>query len=138
VKGLGATKVTSLVDAFTKPFLVGGLKRGDSNQTGETTVSTRIDGPGAAELEAAGSPEWPEEDVDEEGVSERAVGRGRERVRSRSVEEMRNGAEENGRTEESSADGAWKDPLDDDEEDEEVYAEAGDGGPSRKRARVGA
>ncbi|ODO04761.1 hypothetical protein I350_05371 [Cryptococcus amylolentus CBS 6273] len=27
VKGLGATKVTSLVDAFNKPFLVGGLKR---------------------------------------------------------------------------------------------------------------
>ncbi|WVQ81347.1 hypothetical protein IAT38_003470 [Cryptococcus sp. DSM 104549] len=27
VKGLGATKVTSLIDAFNKPFLVGGLRR---------------------------------------------------------------------------------------------------------------
>lgn len=27
VKGLGATKVTALVDAFHKPFLVGGLRR---------------------------------------------------------------------------------------------------------------
>lgn len=27
VKGLGSVKVTSLIDAFNKPFLVGGLKR---------------------------------------------------------------------------------------------------------------
>jgi DNA excision repair protein ERCC-1 len=40
VKGLGAAKVTSLVDAFTKPFLVGGLKR-DRDETGETSNGAR-------------------------------------------------------------------------------------------------
>lgn len=33
VKGLGPTKVTTLVDAFTKPFLVGGLKRSADGST---------------------------------------------------------------------------------------------------------
>ncbi|WRT69257.1 uncharacterized protein IL334_006241 [Kwoniella shivajii] len=32
VKGLGSTKVTSLIDAFNKPFLVGGLRKEDMSQ----------------------------------------------------------------------------------------------------------
>ncbi|RXK35828.1 hypothetical protein M231_06922 [Tremella mesenterica] len=39
VKGLGAAKVTSLVDAFTKPFLVGGLKRDEGSKTSVAAVT---------------------------------------------------------------------------------------------------
>jgi DNA excision repair protein ERCC-1 len=86
VKGLGATKVTSLVDAFTKPFLIGGLKRDiprDKDVSTAIPTSVRIDGPGAASTDVVGSPEWPEEGIDEEGFGAREpVGKSRPRDRA--------------------------------------------------------
>jgi DNA excision repair protein ERCC-1 len=130
VKGLGATKVTSLVDAFTKPFLIGGLKRGDSAQA---STSLRIGGPGGGELEVTGSPEWPEDEVDEEGMGlAETPARGRERVPSRSPELLGvNGIDKD------EPEGAWKDPLDDEEDDDEDDEDAErEGGPAKKRSRV--
>lgn len=47
VKGLAAVKVNSLVDAFTKPFLVGGLKR--KRAYGETNLASAAGPNGAGE-----------------------------------------------------------------------------------------
>jgi DNA excision repair protein ERCC-1 len=141
VKGLGATKVNSLVDAFNKPFMVGGLKRSDgtvrpaSDLTAEKEVSTsnRVDqqeaaagpsrkGNGHAEEdeEAIGSPDWPSDvDEDEEGQeAERTIGRGREKVPSRSPPPI--AMEENA---------IWQDPLDDDDGD----GDEADGPPTKRR-----
>ncbi|TYJ59104.1 hypothetical protein B9479_000093 [Cryptococcus floricola] len=87
VKGLGATKVTSLVDAFNKPFLVGGLKRPERRQQGRE------------ESIYVGSS--PDPSVAQDGV---------------------NGAD--GEMDEAVV---WRDPLDDDDEEE---------APSPKRTRV--
>lgn len=141
VKGLGATKVNSLLDAFNKPFMIGGLRRADGTArpatdltatksmsttdriakeaghdaptTAEGGVGDRMQANVAEAADGAGgerieSPEWPS-DVDEEededrDVQERAVGRGREKVPSRSPPPAGNGA-------------VWHDPLDDDEDD---------------------
>ena len=139
MKGLGATKVNSLVDAFNKPFMVGGLKRADgtvrpaSDLTASKEVSTsdRVDqqdvragsstsgsgnGPAdaVADEEVVGSPDWPS-DVEEDEEAERPVGRGREAVPSRSPPPVAN------------EDTVWHDPLDDDEDDE------ADGPPAKRR-----
>lgn len=94
VKGLGPTKVNTLVDAFSKPFLVGGLKRGaedDGSALESGGVTSAIPGTGisttrseerpakkakgkakAVEEERAGSekrmgsPDWPDEEEEEE------------------------------------------------------------------------
>lgn len=67
VKGLGSVKVTSLVDAFNKPFLVGGLKRAER---GEVSASEGVQGDGndtavesskARPVQAVGSPEWEDD-----------------------------------------------------------------------------
>ncbi|KAK1922718.1 putative mating-type switching protein swi10 [Papiliotrema laurentii] len=93
VKGLGATKVTSLIDAFNKPFLVGGLKREGADEAptpvilNDTPVTASNDGPGEQDPEPVGSPDWPDEPAEDE--------------------------EEGKRVE------AWKDPLDEDDVEEE-------------------
>ncbi|WVW79555.1 hypothetical protein I302_101524 [Kwoniella bestiolae CBS 10118] len=119
VKGLGATKVTSLVDAFNKPFLVGGLKtvstaseKDVSNENGKTTITE-------VQEEEIGSPDWPAEEEEEEEENVPEPRRGRIPSPSRSP-----GLSPEPRGEEN----VWQDPLDDDEEDEQ---------PSSKRARVG-
>jgi DNA excision repair protein ERCC-1 len=137
VKGLGATKVTSLVDAFNKPFLVGGLKREPADGTDSpANKRMRTDGPGAEDGGvAAASPEWPEilddepEDDDaDDGDAEPS--RGRERVPSRSP-----GAASNGRAADESQEGttrgasplaAWQDPLDDADEDGDAVDDSDD------------
>nr|ODN90596.1 DNA excision repair protein ERCC-1 [Cryptococcus depauperatus CBS 7841] len=45
VKGLGATKVTSLVDGFTKPFLVGGLRATASRDVAASLPRETTDDP---------------------------------------------------------------------------------------------
>jgi len=141
---LGATKVNSLVDAFNKPFMVGGLKREDgtvrpaSDLTASKGVSTtervnaqagssngngpaNVPGEQEVESEPVGSPDWPSdvEVEDDEDEDERPVARGREKVPSRSASP---GPETNGDAE------VWRDPLEDDE-DEETAA------PASKRRR---
>jgi DNA excision repair protein ERCC-1 len=147
VKGLGATKVNSLVDAFNKPFMVGGLKRADgtvrpaSDLTASKEVSTsdRVDQQGAeagpsgsgsgngngnengqadADEEVVGSPDWPS-DVEDDEEAERPVGRGREAVPSRSPPPVGN------------EDVVWHDPLDEDEDDED--GDVADGPPAKRR-----
>jgi DNA excision repair protein ERCC-1 len=136
VKGLGATKVTSLVDAFTKPFLVGGLKRGVAFRAVDSTTSIPVDEPNVNEpkeaVEEVGSPDWPEDESDKAADEETTSGRGRERVRSRSVEEGAVG--ETGTESAGVGEGAWKDPLDDDDDEEEEE----DTAQPRKKARVNA
>jgi len=148
VKGLGATKVNSLVDAFNKPFMVGGLKRTDgtvrpaSDLTASKEVSTsdRVDQQGAEagpsgsgsgngnghengqadeDEEVGGSPDWPS-DVEEDEEVERPVGRGREAVPSRSPPPVAN------------EDVVWHDPLDEDDEDDED-GDIADGPPAKRR-----
>ncbi|OCF56284.1 DNA excision repair protein ERCC-1 [Kwoniella mangroviensis CBS 10435] len=119
VKGLGATKVTSLVDAFNKPFLVGGLK------TTTDTTSLRTEGGSNSNektSEDIGSPDWPadEEEEEEQGEEEEAIPgsrRGRRRSPSRSP----------GLSPEPRDQDVWQDPLDQEDED---------GEPSSKRVRV--
>lgn len=144
VKGLGATKVNSLVDAFNKPFMVGGLKRADGTvrpasdltASKEMTTSDRVeeaqaradadeegDGAGPSrpkrkeqdDVEVIGSPDWPSE-VDEDEEEETQVGRGREKVPSRSPPPIA-----------GDLDDVWHDPLE--EEDGEET------GPPAKRRR---
>jgi DNA excision repair protein ERCC-1 len=152
VKGLGATKVNSLVDAFNKPFMVGGLKRVDgtvrpaSDLTASKEVSTsdRVDNQQQPEgssrngmadkaavvdeeedVERIGSPDWPSDVDDEDGEEvERPVARGREAVPSRSPS-----PESRTRTRTDGQDEVWRDPLDDDEDDDETSA------PASKRRR---
>ncbi|WVR08906.1 hypothetical protein IAU60_005965 [Kwoniella sp. DSM 27419] len=145
VKGLGAAKVTSLVDAFTKPFLVGGLRR-SQKAVGEPRIviekerravsgveTTDEDGEpalGSGDAEDAdardGSPDWPDEEDEEEPLAEPS--RQRERVPSRSP--GLSPQPELGQV--TSENAVWQDPLDEDEEAEEETVE-----PSSKRARVG-
>ncbi|WWC98153.1 hypothetical protein V866_005044 [Kwoniella sp. B9012] len=115
VKGLGATKVTSLVDAFNKPFLVGGLKT-----TTDTTASATEDGSKSNEKtsENIGSPDWP---IDEEEEEEEAIPENR---RSRRHSPSRSP----GLSPEPREQDVWQDPLDLEDED---------GERSSKRARVG-
>ncbi len=128
MKGLAAVKVTSLIDAFNKPFLVGGLRRpedttGMGKEKGVEPTETRIDGPGAEELEPIGSPDWP----DEPDEPPRSRGRGRTPSRSPGVSpEARGGGDGDGEGLPGAA--AWRDPLEDGEDD---------GQPVAKRARVG-
>lgn len=148
VKGLGATKVNSLLDAFNKPFMIGGLKKADgtarpatdltaakemsaSVQTakaaGHDSVSTAeqaVEDP-ASTGERNGSPDWPSDDEgnggdDDDGEeAPRPIGRGREKVPSRSPPPTGNGE-------------VWEDPLDDGVSDQDP-----DDGPPTKRAREG-
>ena len=142
VKGLGATKVTSLIDAFNKPFLVGGLKRESADENESPAVKRmRTDGPGAEDVGvAAASPEWPEildderedDDADAAGTEENGdraePSRGRERVPSRSpgqspeAARTGNGADQNGdeTDEEALPLAAWQDPLDDDDDEDNI------------------
>jgi DNA excision repair protein ERCC-1 len=147
VKGLGATKVNSLVDAFNKPFMVGGLKRADgtvrpaSDLTASKEVSTsdRVDqqgaeagpsgsgsGNGNGTRTGTGQADADEEvvgspdwpsDVEDDEEPERPVGRGREAVPSRSPPPVGN------------EDVVWHDPLDEDDED----GDAADGPPAKRR-----
>lgn len=55
VKGLGKTKVETLVDAFHKPFLVGGLKRKDDGGEVDTFTSSVSGHPTAAVPETGAS-----------------------------------------------------------------------------------
>lgn len=99
-----------------------------------TTVNTdiQIDGPGvdAAPAVSLGSPDWPDEDEEEEPSAPVSVGR--ERVPSRSpgispAPGLLDAAGEGRRV------ATWKDPLDDDEEEDHDDTEEG---PAAKRARV--
>ena len=127
VKGLAAVKVTSLIDAFNRPFLVGGLRRPENeNEKGKAMAPAplRIDGPVDDDLDPIGSPDWPEE-ADEPPV-ERSRGRTPSRSPGGSPEPLgglNRGGE--GRPEAE----AWRDPLEVDEDGE-------DGPPEAKKARM--
>jgi len=144
VKGLAAVKVTSLFDAFSKPFLVGGLHRpeeakGKGKERAVDPTTKRVDGPGAEETDPIGSPEWPDERDDVEEGS-RSLARGRVPSRSPGVSpEQKGGGDGDGG--EALGNGAWHDPLEDEEDEEDE--DEGDGedgevgdGPAPKRARV--
>ncbi|WWC91020.1 uncharacterized protein L201_005960 [Kwoniella dendrophila CBS 6074] len=142
VKGLGAAKVTSLVDAFNKPFLVGGLrKEGKSKGTidiGQKESRAFIavdsdtrkkngrngrDSHNDEEIEIVddtGSPDWPDEDEEEQEQEAIPPTRGRIQSPSRSP-----GLSPEPRI---SDQGVWQDPLDDEDDDDE---------PTNKRPRVG-
>ncbi|WWD21189.1 hypothetical protein CI109_105673 [Kwoniella shandongensis] len=140
VKGLGATKVTSLIDAFNKPFLVGGLRRDEKAKGTPAVISEKErravgsagdQGKETAEVEAEpiGSPDWPEqpeEEEEEEEEEEQPIRQARRREPSRSPGLS---PELGGVDTEALALGIWQDPLDLDEDEED--------GPSTKRARVG-
>jgi hypothetical protein len=109
--------------------MVGGLKRADGTvrpasdltASKEVTTSDRVDqqsaeagpsrnadgaGSGEEEPEVIGSPDWPS-DMDEDEEAERTVGRGREKVPSRSPPPTANDEV------------VWHDPLEDDDGDVE-------------------
>ncbi|WVQ74467.1 hypothetical protein IAR50_004068 [Cryptococcus sp. DSM 104548] len=94
VKGLGATKVTSLIDAFNKPFLVGGLKRPEKTAAESASAIAIASGSGSGS----------------------GTGRGREESifvgSSSPVLDPGAGGEAEG-------EGVWRDPLDDDDEEGE-------------------
>jgi DNA excision repair protein ERCC-1 len=139
VKGLGPTKVNTLVDAFSKPFLVGGLKRGVEDggsgglESGGVTSATPNKGTStsrsderptkkakgkekAVEEERAGSdermgsPDWPEEEEEDDGP---CTGDSNSPV---IVSENGNDGEVSGAGKGSEV---WRDPLEDDEPDSE-------------------
>lgn len=158
MKGLGPTKVNSLVDAFTKPFVVGGLKR---KKTGSSTSdqvnggneaaiaevgvvngtknihkgkgkAKAVDGAGGSDenaerdTETSSNSPIEEDDDDDDGPVDWPISPGRERVPSQSRSpglspEPRHGvgdiAEET----------AWKDPLEDDDEEQGQGGEIRDG-----------
>lgn len=145
VKGLGATKVNSLLDAFNKPFMVGGLKRADGTVRPATDLAASKTMPATGRIAKQGgrdaplptsanhssadrsaevvtderveSPEWPSDVEDEE--EEQTIGRGREKVPSRSPPPATGNGE------------VWHDPLDDGDENESDDGEE----PPTKRAR---
>ena len=132
VKGLGATKVASLVDAFNKPFVVGGLKRDRSElgapqvivaavpEQGVTTVPDFDTELGRGET-VPGSPDWPENEQEGQDQAEEttSVNTGRrQRTPSRSP-----GLSPEPRAADESTEGAWRDPLED-EDDEPVSKRA--------------
>jgi DNA excision repair protein ERCC-1 len=143
VKGLGATKVTSLVDAFTKPFLVGGLKRGESSSQPTNPLSaagaSRVDGPGAEVPPPAkvpspvGSPDWPDEDPEDEEAEAPVISPSipRDRAPSRSPGLSPEAAPLDGEGEDRAGVAVWKDPLEDDEDEDDE-----DEGPAPKRSRL--
>ncbi|WWC72887.1 uncharacterized protein I206_106851 [Kwoniella pini CBS 10737] len=133
VKGLGATKVTSLIDAFNKPFLVGGLRKEDKNGEGIVNVaerdrqavgSARMEGNEEITIEDIGSPDWPDE-VDPEEEEEEPI-RTRKRVSSPSRSP---GLSPEPRIQLDDA--VWQDPLDDDDDENDPGDQ-----PSTKRTRV--
>ena len=150
VKGLAAVKVTSLIDAFNKPFLVGGLHRPEAGANGEavrkamTAENVSADGFGQEEVaEGNGSPDWPEQ----QDEPSRRTNRGRTPSRSPGLSPERrdvilDGPGEDGR----GAAEAWHDPLEDEEdptangshqrEDEDEDEDEDESGPATKRARV--
>jgi hypothetical protein len=171
------------VDAFNKPFLVGGLKRSEDDKGASTSASAststssststimrrteivtpalgeagvgqdksngkgagkgkeRVAGVGeeAAEVEETGSPDWPDEQVEEDEHDEESATEQRRpkspsprdggRVPSRSP-----GFSPGPRPPEGdgvAGDAAWRDPLDDDDDDD-----GEEDGRAAKRARM--
>lgn len=111
VKGLGATKVTSLIDAFTKPFLVGGLRRPEREKTAQEKQADK------EAVTFAG-----DDMTDPTRSLELAVGNndGNKRQMTDEVkgEDMVSGQ-------------VWHDPLDDEDDDKVAEEE-----PIAKRARI--
>lgn len=108
VKGLGATKVTSLIDAFTKPFLVGGLRRSERGKTEQTDKEAATFG----DDDIADLTESVELAAGNKGANERYVS-----------DEVNGGDMVSGQV--------WHDPLDDEDDDIAVGEE-----PVSKRARM--
>ncbi|OCF40583.1 DNA excision repair protein ERCC-1 [Kwoniella heveanensis CBS 569] len=160
VKGLGAAKVTSLVDAFNKPFLVGGLRRSEK-AVGEPSVVSEKErhavgaagpkgqGKSTAENQGneggeragrgldvegsgdIGSPDWPSEGEDDNAETIPITTSLRGREPSRTPGLS---PELQPATDEVETDPhAWQDSLDQDDEDEK----GDEDGPASKRARVG-
>lgn len=130
VKGLAAVKVTSLIDAFNKPFVVGGLRRPESEtdksqSQASAATAIRVDEPEDDEGPIA-SPEWPDE-ADEPDEPLEMRGRGRTPSRSPGVSPEPRGGGEDDDGEELAGTGAWQDPLEEAEEEE---------APVAKKARV--
>ncbi|ADV23141.1 mating-type switching protein swi10, putative [Cryptococcus gattii WM276] len=108
VKGLGATKVTSLMDAFTKPFLVGGLRRSERGKTKQTDKEAATFG----DDDIADLTENVELAAGNKGANERHVS-----------DEVQGGDMVSGQV--------WHDPLDDEDDDTAAGEE-----PVLKRARM--
>ncbi|KGB75843.2 DNA excision repair protein ERCC-1 [Cryptococcus deuterogattii R265] len=109
VKGLGATKVTSLIDAFTKPFLVGGLRRSERGKTEQADKEAATFG----DDDIADVTESVESAAGNKGANERHVS-----------DEVKGGDMVSGQV--------WHDPLDDEDDDTAAGEE-----PVSKRARMG-
>ena len=114
---------------------MGGLKREGADEAptpvilNDTPVTASNDGPGEQAPEPVGSPDWPDEPAEDEGPpSPPASFFGRERVPSRSPgispEPGILDTEEEGKRVE-----AWKDPLDENDVEEEEA-------PATKRPRI--
>ncbi|OXH30245.1 DNA excision repair protein ERCC-1 [Cryptococcus neoformans] len=111
VKGLGATKVTSLIDAFTKPFLVGGLRRPEREKTAQEKQADE-EAAAFADGDMADPTESLELAVGNHDANERQV-----------TDEVKGGDMVSGQV--------WHDPLDDEDDDKVVGEE-----PISKRARI--
>lgn len=111
VKGLGATKVTSLIDAFTKPFLVGGLRRPEREKTAQKKQADE-EAAAFADGDMADPTESLELAVGNHDANERQV-----------TDEVQGGDMVSGQV--------WHDPLDDEDDDKVVEEE-----PISKRARI--
>lgn len=123
VKGLGATKVASLVDAFSKPFVVGGLKRDKTESAAPQVIVAAVPEQGAStgsnldtevggDEPIPGSPDWPE---DEQEVEQTEVS---DSVDPNSGRRKIGPSRSPGLSPEPRAIDAWHDPLEDDDEDE--------------------
>lgn len=146
VKGLGATKVNSLLDTFNKPFMVGGIKRSDGTArpasdltaSKEMSTSDRI-------AKESGHDAAPENGDTDTAANDTVAGPGRERIESpdwpSDIEDGDADEEEEsvtvGRGREKvpsrspPPDGngeVWRDPLDDNDEEEDEE-------PPAKRSR---
>lgn len=111
VKGLGATKVTSLIDAFTKPFLVGGLRRPEREKTAQEKQADE-EAAAFADGDMADPMESLELAVGNYDANERQV-----------TDEVKGGDMVSGQV--------WHDPLDDEDDDKVAEEE-----PISKRARI--
>lgn len=156
VKGLGPTKVTTLVDAFTKPFVIGGLKRSEQEAgTGSSTSGGAKEIPVGSEAGASGRSR-----AAGNGAKSSSNGGGKGKGKAKEVveddedigsperfnspdwpsdpsDEEGEEAEERGASGTAKGSAVWKDPLEDDDADsEDGLSGGGNVGVSRKKQRT--
>ncbi|RSH95075.1 ssDNA endonuclease and repair protein rad10 [Saitozyma podzolica] len=115
VKGLGATKVTSLVDAFNKPFLVGGLKRTEDDKGASTSASASTSTSTIMRRTEIVTPALDEAGIGQDKSNGRGAGAGKGKERVAGIGEEATEVEGQGSPD-------WPDEEDDEGQDDEESA----------------